>query len=85
MKIFIFKRIDRLTTNYHEEGGLVVVADGKLGVENLIEQENSRDDRWRNYADIYLTEEDWENVVSYQLPFGPKPAIWLFPDAGCCQ
>lgn len=74
MKIFIFERLDKVSYNYHEEGGLAVVAEDVDQVKELIEKEGN----------IKITEEEWKNVITYELMDNEKPRVFVFPDAGCC-
>lgn len=74
MKMFIFKYIDQVSGNYHTEGGLMVVAEDKEAVQKLIENEEY----------IEITEEEWEQVVIYDLKNEEESKIFVFPDAGCC-
>lgn len=76
MKMYVFERLDKVSRNYHSEGGLVVVAKDRTQAEELIEAE----------GDIVITEDDWKDVVEYELKSRPKvePIVFVFPDAGCC-
>lgn len=76
MKIFIFPYIDQLTCNYHPEGGMVIVAKDEEHAKELISSDEN----------IRLTEEEWSEVVVYDLAEGQKTTteMFIFPDAGCC-
>jgi hypothetical protein len=74
MKIFIFQRLDKVSYNYHEEGGLVVVAENAEQVKELIEKEGN----------IEITDKEWKDVITYELMDNEKPRVFVFPDAGCC-
>lgn len=75
MKIFIFENVMELTSRYHSEGGLVVIAKDKFEVNELIKDEPY----------IKLTEEDWATVKIYSLEEPDvEPEVFIFPDAGCC-
>ena len=38
MKIFIFERLDKVSSNYHEEGGLVIIAKNKKEAIKILER-----------------------------------------------
>ena len=85
MNIYIFEDVDQLTTNYHCEGGLVVVAKNEKHVNELIQIENKTVNEydWQEAA-IELTEEEWEKVKVYPLAEEVEPKVMIFPNAGCC-
>lgn len=76
MKIFIFQDVDKVSGNYHPEGGMVVIAESEEKAKKLIAEE----DEW-----IELEDSDWENAEVYSLldELVP-PKVIVFPDAGCC-
>jgi len=74
MKMFVFEYISKVSDRYHPEGGLVIVAKDKEQVIELIEE----------YGIIEITEEEWKDVIIYELKNNEKPRIFAFPDAGCC-
>ncbi len=86
MKIFIFEDVDKVSSNYHTRGGLVVIAEDRNSVESLIQAENKKP-KWGvgdpNNA-IQLTESDWADVTELELAESPQPRVIVFPDAGCC-
>lgn len=72
MKVFVWKRIEHATDNYHPEGGVVVFADTE---ERARELANSKpglriDER---------EEPDDEREVA-----GGVEAVYVMRDAGCC-
>ena len=75
MKIFVFERIDKCSDNYHEEGGLVVIAKDVEQAKELLKTDNS----------IEVTDEEWQNVESFALVDNVEPKFWVMPDAGCCK
>ena len=87
MKVYIFKEVEQLTDNYHEGGGLVVVAKDKEHVKELIKWANEYD-KWDEThlkdAEIALTEKEWEGVIVYPTNDDAKANVFVFPDAGCC-
>ena len=78
MNVFIFPRIQQLTSNYHPEGGLVVVARHVPHVEALIAAQNIDGGR------IEITAKEWDGVLMYRMAAEAEPRVILFPDAGCC-
>ena len=75
MKIFIFKRIEQVSGNWHPEGGLVIIEMNKRLAKNIIKRD----------SDIRITEDEWKEVEIYDLKDSSmKPDYIVFPDAGCC-
>jgi hypothetical protein len=74
MKLFLFKRIEQVSEYYHPEGGLVIVADNEDHARTMI----------LDMQDIEPTEEEWAGKVVYELAGEHAPAVYVFPDAGCC-
>lgn len=89
MNVYVFKEVEQLTDNYHNEGGLVVIARDKNHVKELIKETNKiswddSDDFTLICADISLTDEEWAEVAIYPTTDDAKPRVFVFPDAGCC-
>lgn len=74
MKMFVFEYISKVSDRFHSGGGLMIVAKDKEQVIELIEE----------YGIIEITEEEWKDVIIYELKNNEKPRIFAFPDAGCC-
>lgn len=74
MKIFVFERIQKCSSNYHKEGGLVIIADDMEAAKELIKTD----------GDIVVTDAEWEKVESFELAKLVTPKYWVMPDAGCC-
>ena len=75
MKIFIFENLRRVSCNFHEDGGLVVVAKDVDHVKELIS----------NDSDIAISEEEWNNVEVFELKNETAESkYWVMPNAGCC-
>jgi len=74
MKAFIFKRIDEVSSRWHSEGGLVVIA------ENV---EQAKKEIAKDIC-ITVTESEWAEVETYNLVGNPEPKVFTFPDSGCC-
>ena len=75
MKVFIFEYVEKLTGNYHEEGGLVVIAENETEARELIKTDQN----------IKISKEEWEEVIIYNLKDETVLSrMFIFPDAGCC-
>lgn len=78
MKMFMFEDADKVSDHYHDNGGLAIAAEDANHVDRLIEKEPF----------IEISEQNWEDVVVYELgPSDPiiyRPTIHAFPDSGCC-
>lgn len=74
MKIFVWKRVYKVSDNYHDEGGLLVVAENEERAKELIGAEQN----------VIVTDEEWAEVITYELMDVEKERIITFPDAGCC-
>lgn len=76
MKIFIWQRINDITSNYHSDAGVVVIAPT---------QEQAREEvrQYAEYNDhnINIPEPDFTHELG---PGIDNPQMWVFPDAGCC-
>lgn len=72
MKIWIWEYLDHVSDNWHEEGGLVVIAQDEATCRTLIENSEAR-----------VTEEEWPQSLVYEIE-APEPKVIAFPDAGCC-
>lgn len=72
MKIFIFEDVEKCSDNYHEGGGVVVIADDE--------------DRARDVANSIHgchIQPDEKPVASYDVATDEEK-VFIFPDAGCC-
>jgi len=74
MKVFIFERIEKLTYNWHPEGGLVIIAADIEAAKELIKSDK----------EIQPTNEEWRHVEIYELKENVTPKFWVMQDAGCC-
>lgn len=97
MKLYLFPYVECVSDRYHSEGGLVVVANDKGHAARLIEAFPTTDKEakavgystyspWERSEENppAVTAEEWEQVVVYDLAGKPEPAVYIFPDAGCC-
>lgn len=77
MKVFIWTSIEKLTDNYHSEGGLVVVAKDLERAYELA----------RNEGVEFTTNEYSDELtpdVVYNTDDSAEEKVFIFPDAGCC-
>lgn len=76
MKIFIWKRLGKVSPSYHCEGGAIVIAEDHFHAKELIDE----------HEHLKVEEDDWNEgvVVEYELFDNPEPRVIIFPDAGCC-
>lgn len=73
MKLFMWERVKKLTSNYHPDGGLVVIAENETRARQLFAEQAG--------AGTELPAEQAPDVV--RETEGPE-GVWVFPDAGCC-
>lgn len=80
MKLYLFKRIEQLSDSWHQEGGLVIVANDLEHAKSLIANEEY----------IKPTDAEWVEAIVYPLDTSNDsdphiwPVVYTFPDAGCC-
>ena len=74
MRIFVFEDIENCSSNYHSEGGLVVIAKDIEHAKELLKEDKSID----------VTDEEWGKVESFALAENVEPKFWVMPNAGCC-
>lgn len=74
MKLFVFKRIEQASGNFHPEGGLVVIAESR---EDILEVVSS--DEY-----ISLTSNEISEAIEFELMDNMPSQVFVFPDAGCC-
>jgi hypothetical protein len=74
MNVYIWKRIDQATTNYHSEGGVVAIAATEERARQLAEasEEGCR-----------FGENEKPDVVQAVADGAPE-FVYIFQDAGCC-
>lgn len=75
MKAFVFEYLDKVSDNWHEEGGLFIVASDKGRAIELINGTNGV---------VKVLEEEWKKVLVYELSGDYQEKLITFPDAGCC-
>jgi hypothetical protein len=76
MKVFIWERIEKLTDNWHTDGGLVVVAANLQRAVELAEAEG-----------VEFSKGDYDELTPsnlYNTDDSAEEKVFIFPDAGCC-
>ena len=85
MQIYIIQRVNHLTDSYHNEGGLAIVANDRDHAGQLFAEYAKRVEDSNNWSDeIYVTDAEWQTAKVYELAQDAEPAVFVFPDAGCC-
>lgn len=74
MNVYVFERIEKATDNWHEEGGLMVVAKSVERAKEMIEAEPT----------IEVTDEEWAEVLVIAAHGDTDERLITFPDTGCC-
>jgi hypothetical protein len=75
MKLFLFERIEHASTNYHKEGGAVVIASDESTARALIASGD---------GEVIISDEEWSKAIVFELVGEHEPRVIAFPDAGCC-
>lgn len=75
MNVYIWNRLDRVTTNWHAEGGIVVVADSLDAARALAAAEIKVEN-----PDVLTSLPDH----TYAIAGEAESRVVVFPDAGCC-
>jgi hypothetical protein len=79
MRVFIWSDVEGLTGNYHSGGGLVVIADSLADARNLVREKAGYRDLLCDAVDDVVPD-----LAIGLLDMGIVPAVFVFPDAGCC-
>lgn len=74
MNVYVFDYVSQLTDNYHDSGGLVVVARNIDHVRELL----------TDYPAARPSVDEYAKVNVYPTNSDAKEAVYIFPDAGCC-
>lgn len=74
MNIYIFQYVAQVSDKHHPEGGVCIVAKTIEEAKVMIDLKDH----------VHITSDDWEEVIIYPLVGEHLPAIYIFPDAGCC-
>ena len=81
MNIYIWKRLNSITNNYHSQAGVVILAASLERAVTLIKEyqlEQHKD--WKNKP-------DFEEICSPDFTCNTlftEEQVFIFPDAGCC-
>lgn len=82
MKIFIWKEVAGLTNNWHDGGGVAVVAEDLESARKALVEDGVRTEAKGDHEICEALTKDPDG--SYQLVDAEGPAIFYFPNAGCC-
>ena len=83
MKLFKWSDVDYLTTSYHDNGGLVVIAETLERARELI-SDKCPGKHWSHDAVPHrCSAMDTDPDDTFEI-FGGSETIWVFPNAGCC-
>lgn len=74
MKIYIWSSVEHLTDNYHQRGGVAIVAPTLELARCMLLNPNAKP------CEAMSKEPD----AIYDLEGDPVPRMYVFPDAGCC-
>lgn len=74
MNIWIFNRVEEVSSSYHSQGGLVIIAENIGSAKRLIS------------VDKYIkpTDEEWNNADCFELAEEVNERYYVMEDAGCC-
>ena len=75
MKLFIWRNLRQVTDRYHDDGGVVVVAETLQAARALIPRVVRDGD-----TEMAIGAPDAE----YELRGSDTPRAFVFPDSGCC-
>ena len=78
MRIFIYQDLPRITTRWHPDGSLAIVAEDQP-TEWVIESED-----WMDADDERETVRLPEPTAVYHIAGDAEPRTFVFPNAGCC-
>lgn len=81
MNIYIWESLDMVSTNYHEDGGLIIVAESLADAKEQANLHNQKESWSRIKIDkdpdfVYPLADLGENKIDKR--------VIVFPDAGCC-
>lgn len=82
MKIFILENVEELTSNYHTNGAMAIIAQDIERAKIL-----SRTNGYKSYFDgtcvTEVSEDEWSKALVYECD-ATEEKVFIFPDAGCC-
>lgn len=74
MNIYIINRTKQVSSRYHPEGGLAIIAESPEAALKIANKT----------PHVKLTAAKIKKSISYELVGSPEPKVFIFPDAGCC-
>lgn len=80
MNVYVWERLENMSSNYHPEGGVVVVADSLDAAYELLRTKDGKYAPVPEDSDIFKT----APTEIYLLLGAATPRIFTMPDAGCC-
>lgn len=83
MKVFVWKDLMEVSTNYHREGGLVVVAESLERAREIVKEKvDVRDYEYQDPVDCEAKSVDPD--AQYNITDDAEEGFFVFPNAGCC-
>ena len=83
MKIFIWKDTDPVSANYHDGGGLLIIASDLIRAREVwSEYVDKLTSVWEKFEDKSATDADPDHV--YFTEPDTEETVLVFPDSGCC-
>ena len=84
MKVFVWEDLDRVSNNYHSNGGLLVVASTLEEAKALVEKpmpsyKGQPEQYWEQSVKI-----DQRPDYVFDVVGQVEPMVLVFPNAGCC-
>ena len=73
-KMFVWENVSDLTGNYHDGGGVVVIADNMDVARELLVKNGAR-----KGCEVFKLDPDYSASVE-----ADEDKVFIFPDAGCC-
>ncbi len=68
MKVYVWVRIEKCTDNYHEDGGVVVIAESEERARELANKKEG----------CFICEDEKPEIVGFE------EKVFIMPNAGCC-
>jgi hypothetical protein len=85
VNLYLWEHIERVSSNYHDSGGLVVIArDADDAKAQIVAFNASREYADPEHPEIVVTDEEWNTARVFKLSGEHAPGVVQFPDAGCC-
>lgn len=84
MRIYIFHYVSGMTQDYHDGGGLVVIAEDAAKARALVKSREAKgSDDYNGLKPGFADTLDFRTATSYEIK-ATKPEVFVFRDAGCC-